>query len=129
MVHGTIILRIGLAAVFAFFCVTQLLDPQPYTGYLPLSLQRMANPTFFIYANAVLDGLLAIAIGFSILTRVAPLIGFVHLLSIAVSMGLNDVAVRDFGLALACLSLVFIHEEHIPWAQKQVLSRFFGKKH
>jgi hypothetical protein len=122
MFRGTFILRLGLAIVFAYFAFSQFTDPLIFTSYLPRSLQG-ANAVTLVYVNAVFDAVLAILILFSVLPRIAPAIAAAHLIGI---MGLNDVAVRDFGLAMACLALVFIHEEHIPLRQRLVLNRFFG---
>lgn len=126
MVHGSTILRIGLAAVFFAFAIMQVMDPVSFSGYLPAALQGISGVTY-VYLNAALDAFLGITILFSLLGRIAPLIGAVHLFAIAAFMGWNDVAVRDFGLAMACLALVFIHEEHIPNRMRNVMNRLFNK--
>lgn len=124
MVHGTTILRIGLGIVFAYFCVMQFIDPVLWTSYLPLALQG-SNGVLLVYLNASLDGILAVTIGFGLFPKIAPFIGFLHLMVIAGFLGFNDVAVRDFGLSIACLSLVFIHEEHLSGRQRRIMERIF----
>jgi hypothetical protein len=124
-VSGTSILRVGLGLVFGYFAVMQFLDPQSWASYVPMAFQ--ANAVALVYANAVLDAILAITIGLAIFPRIAPAVGCVHLLGIAVAMGFNDVAVRDFGLAMACLALVFIREEHISSYQRNIMSRIFNR--
>ena len=125
MLHGSWILRWGLGIVFAAFCIMQIRDPVLFTTFLPASLHG-PNAILLVRANSVLDGLLAITIGLGIFPKLAPLVGAAHVLSIAITMGFNDVSVRDFGLAMACLSLVFIHEAHLDGKQRAVLDRFFG---
>jgi uncharacterized membrane protein YphA (DoxX/SURF4 family) len=123
--HGTTVLRVGLALVFAYFSVMQFIDPEIFTSYLPDFLQG-SGASLYLYLNATLDGLLALCFAFGVFPKLAPLVGAIHLLIIALTMGFNDVAVRDFGLAMACLSLVFIHEEHLSGKQRVLLKRLFG---
>ena len=126
MVHGSSILRFGLGVVFLSFAVLQVLDPVGFSTYLPSVLQT-SQATTYIYLNAAIDAFLGITILFDLLSRIAPLLGSVHLLAIAVSIGFNDVGVRDFGLSMACLALVFIHEEHIPTRMRNIMGRLFNK--
>jgi len=126
MVRGSTILRIGLGLVFAYFSAMQFINPVVWTSFLPRALQG-ANAMLLVYLNASLDGVLALTIGFGVFPKVAPFIGFLHLLGIAITMGLNDVAVRDFGLSMACLSLVFIQEEHLTGRQRRIMARIFGR--
>jgi hypothetical protein len=128
ILRGSFVLRLGLAIVFIAFALMQVIDPVFFTSYLPRGLQG-ENALMLIYLNAALDFVLAVFILFSILPRIAPALAAAHLFGIAFTLGFNDIetAVRDFGLGMACLSLVFIHEEHIPWRQRRVLRRFFGR--
>jgi hypothetical protein len=126
MIHGSTILRVGLAFVFGCFAVFQVLSPLVYATYLPHSMQGAAS-TNYVYLNAAFDAFLCLTILFSFLPRIAPLLGAAHLLSISFVMGWNDVAVRDAGLAVACLSLIFIHEEHIPTVARRVMSKLFNR--
>ncbi len=129
MVSGTWILRVGLAIVFAGFCILQIQDPNLFKDSLPSAIQG-SNASVFVLANAILDGLLALSIGFGIFPKIAPFIGALHLFIIAFAAGMHPDALRDFALAMACLSLVFIHEEHLDGRERAVLARFFGaKKH
>jgi hypothetical protein len=123
---GTSVLRIGFAIVFGYFSVMQFIDPASWIGYLPAFLQG-PNALMLIYANALLDLVLAITIGLAIFPRIAPLVGTIHLLGIAVTMGFNEIAVRDFGLAMACLALVFIREEHISSYQRRIVGKLFNR--
>ena len=52
MFQGSYLIRIGLAFVFAFFCIAQLMDPAFYASYLPLFIQQYGSATTLVYANA-----------------------------------------------------------------------------
>ena len=52
----------------------------------------------------IVFGILLIA---GLFTRLVSLFLGLHLIGIMLGLGYNDIAVRDFGLALATLSLVF----------------------
>jgi hypothetical protein len=123
MFRGSGILRLGLALVFSAFAVMQVLDPTVWLSSVPPVL---GSDNTFVYALAIINAVLAVCILFSILPRIAPAIAAVFLCSTLFFAGINTVTIRDAGLALASLSLVFIHEEHIPLRQRLVLKRFFG---
>lgn len=104
---GTGVLRIGLALVFLWFGSNQLLFTKDWLVWLP--------PTAFhlpISAEALvmLNGSMEVALGLLLLlglfTRVVALLLALHLLPIILTVGYNDVGVRDFGLMMAMFSVV-----------------------
>ena len=117
------IARIGMAFVFLWFGLSQLYDPQSFTGYLPQwilpgqmgmmhsVMAMMYNTNFqvstFVLFNGIFDSVLGFLLLIGFFTRVVALIAALHLLFIAFSLGYNDIAIRDVGLALMALSLVF----------------------
>ncbi len=119
-------LRIGLALVFLWFGISQLVNPVSFMGYVPQflyphqagmmhehPLQMMhdiPHPTLhaLIMGNGLLETVLGLLLLTGLFTRVSALILSLHLFGIMLGLGYNDLAVRDFGLALATLS-VFLH--------------------
>ena len=107
--HSTAIVRIGLALVLLWFGVDEILRPENWFGYFPqflMSFLPFSLKTFFI-----INGLFEIITGFLLLigfyTRIVAFVVSLQLLSITFSIGYNDVAVRDFGLSLMAISLIF----------------------
>lgn len=105
---GLTIVRVGLAGVLLWFGAQQLLDPADWIGYVPgyaISLSGLVPETIVLF-----NGSAEIAFGLLLLlglfTRGAALFMGLHLALIAVSLGLNQIGVRDWGLALALFGLV-----------------------
>ncbi len=116
--YAPVLLRISLALVFLWFGINQILFPQDFIGYLPdfvfqpqQGMMGMMNAMVSYlpqqaYSLLLINGSIEIILGILLLliglfTRFASLILAFHLLIIAFSLGYNDVAIRDFGLALA----------------------------
>ena len=103
------IARWGVGVVFFIFGISQLLNPQSWMAYLPdFALTIGVSATNLIYMNGVFDLAIGILLLFGIFTRVVSLIGILHIIGIIISIGYNDVAVRDFGLLIVLVS-VFLH--------------------
>jgi len=104
--YGPAVLRIAMALVFFWFAINQLIAPEDWTGYLPEFLANTANPVIFIYANAVFEIIFGTLLILGIYTRLAAFLLGIHLLGISITLGWTAVAIRDYGLALATLSIV-----------------------
>jgi len=122
---AAVLLRIGLSLVFLWFGFNQLLFPESFLGYLPewvMGHARDSIPHYMMVMMSylpenlsiliIVNGIFEITFGtlllLGVFTRISSLVLAAHLAFIAVSLGYNDVAVRDFGLVIAALS-VFLH--------------------
>ena len=57
--------------------------------------------------NGIVDATIGLLLLVGFYTRIAAFIAALHLLGIAISLGYNDIAIRDIGLAIMAASLVF----------------------
>lgn len=123
--YSATIIRIGLAFVLLWFGINQLINPESFLGYVPQWLyphdaqmqhehpmQFMHNiPTPSVHVvlmtNAIFETIAGILLLIGLFTRIVAFIAALHLLGIAVSLGYNDIAIRDIGLAIMAASLVF----------------------
>ena len=107
--HSVTIVRIGLAFVFLWFGLNQIFDAESFFGYVPNWAMHNAffSVSTFVLFNGIFDSLLGFLLLIGFFTRVVASIATLHLLFIAFSLGYNDIAIRDIGLALMALSLVF----------------------
>ena len=110
------IVRISLALVLLWFGINQVSDSDSFLGYVPAwampnHMHMMHFPQIEINTIIIFNGISEIIIGLFLLvglyTRIFAFIAAMHLFIIAVSLGYNDIAVRDFGLALMAISLIF----------------------
>ena len=107
--YAPIVLRISLSLVFLWFGLTSIFNPDVLIGYLPeiayslpISLQNI------MLLNGIFEIILGTLLIVGLFTRVVAFILFLHTFGIMFSLGYNDVAIRDFGLALATFS-VFLY--------------------
>ena len=103
---GTGVLRIGLALVFLWFGSNQLLFTKDWLVWLPQAAFHLPISAEFL---VMLNGLMEVALGLFLLlglfTRFASLLLGLHLIPIILTVGYNDIGVRDFGLMIAMFSL------------------------
>jgi len=107
---GITILRVALAFVFLWFGFSQLSDIGIWTSFVPQSAMTITGMSAgtLVLLNGILEVIAGILLAFGIFTRVVGTILGIHLLIIALSMGLTAIGVRDIGLALATIALGFL---------------------
>lgn len=101
------ILRVGLGVTFLWIGILIWRDPelwgsfmQPWAADLLVSSVENTMKT-----TAVLDMLIGLALLLGFWTWIAAGLAALHLVVVIVTVGLNDITVRDFGLLTASLAL------------------------
>tara|TARA_Y100000310_G_scaffold217822_1_gene218907 strand:+ start:5046 stop:5468 length:423 start_codon:yes stop_codon:yes gene_type:complete len=114
--YSVVIIRITLALVLLWFGINQIFIPDNFLGYVPPwampdHMHMLHFPVAGVNTIILFNGILETVIGIFLLlgyyTRIFAFIAAVHLLIITVSLGYNDVAIRDFGLTMMAVSLIF----------------------
>ena len=103
-----LVLRLGMAVVFAWFGLQQLIDPGSWIAFVPtFTTNPLISPESIILLNGWLEvvGAALLVMGFR--TRIIALVLGLHMLFIAIETG-GAIGVRDFGLTVACLALALI---------------------
>ncbi|MBI5220320.1 MAG: DoxX family protein [Candidatus Liptonbacteria bacterium] len=101
------VLRLTMAGVFMWFGVSQVTAPMNWIGFVPdlaISLSGLSTATLVIL-NGGIEIVGSIFLATNLWSRWAALILGVHLFGIAATLGWNAIGVRDFGLALATLTI------------------------
>ena len=106
--YSPILLRLSISLVFLWFGITQLTSPTYLISYLPNFILNSNYSSLFILLNGIFETLLGLFLLLGLFTRIVSLILTLHLLVITLSLGYNDIAIRDFGLTLATLA-IFLH--------------------
>jgi uncharacterized membrane protein YphA (DoxX/SURF4 family) len=110
---GFIVLRFGIAAVFLWFGIQQVAEPDKWTKMLPdwgflKTLPSFFTPQKIILINGIFEIIGAVLLILNIFTRVVAFILAVHLAVITWSFGLSPTGVRDGGLTLATFALFLL---------------------
>ena len=107
--YSTTIIRIGLALVLLWFGIDEIINPQNWFGYIPPWIASIMplNLETFILLNGIFEIIIGILLLIGLYTRIIAFIAALHLLTITVAVGYNEIGVRDFGLTMMAISLVF----------------------
>ena len=103
-----IVLRLGLAIVFLWFGLSELMHTAMWTSYIPtwlISLTGLKVATL-VALNGLFEVVMALMLAFGIWTRWVALLVLIHLIGIVADVGLSAVGIRDVGLAFGLLSVV-----------------------
>ena len=110
---GVYILRLGLAIVFLYFGISQILDQSKWIYLVPdrffIFYINEVLKSKLVFINGIFDLIIALSLISGIFIRIFSILGFIHLLSITIfSLGFEPSGIRDLGLAFAMLSLFFL---------------------
>lgn len=117
------VLRIGLSLVLLWFGLSQLTHPGDWVSWVPGYATALSHlsATVLVLGNGILETVLGVALLLGFWTRLVAFLLALHLLHLAITVGYNDIGVRDFGLAIAMLS-VALHGAD-TWTLDQKFSR------
>src|SRR6185369_12924187 len=103
------VLRIGIGLVMLWFGTQQLLHPEQWTGFLPSwTVSLPISQISFVYLNGFFEVVFGILLALNIWRKVVSALLAIHMLGIVIttfSMGSQAIAVRDFGIFIALLSI------------------------
>lgn len=105
--YAPVVLRAGLAFVFLWFGLNQIIDQSIWVSLIPdwvVTLTGISAKTFVIL-NGVFEVGMAVLLAFGIQTRIVSALLFIHMFAIIADVGLTPVGIRDIGLMVALLSV------------------------
>ena len=108
-ISGTTLLRIGISSVFLWFGCQQFLSPEMWIGFIPQWVLDISpiGPVTLVHLNGALELVFGTALMFGLFTRASALVLGLHMAHITIMVGYDSIGVRDFGLAIAALSVFF----------------------
>ena len=99
---GPTIGRVALGLVLAWFGYHELMQPQLWTGYVPLLSTTSSLAVALVLVHGWLLLMLAVALIAGVLVRVAAAVSALLLVEIIISLivsgGLTDISLRDLGV-------------------------------
>ena len=107
-----ILLLIGLVIVFAVFGIEKLVTPIDWIGWMPTWMDGLLGIRVQVWLTVIGVAELLIALLLVLpwrkIRRVGATLASLHLLGIVLSVGWNDIGVRDIGLLFASLALMML---------------------
>ena len=105
-VYAPTVVRVGISLVFLWFGLVNIFNPNMLVGYIPPWFpSQIIAPLIFTVITGVFEVVIGLALLAGLYTRVAAFLAFLHILSIGISLGYNDIAVRDIGLAIVAFAI------------------------
>jgi uncharacterized membrane protein YphA (DoxX/SURF4 family) len=103
------LLRLGLAFVFLWFGVSQIINPSAWIAYIPdwVVNNSPVDSTILIYLNAGFEIIFGSALFLGFFTRFVAFFLLLHIANITFTLGFDAIAVRDFGLTVAMIVVYF----------------------
>ena len=99
--YAPLIMRLGLSFVFLWFGISQLINPDYFLGYVP---DFLTLPNLLVTLNGIGETILGTLLLIGLFTRIVSFLLAIHLITIILSLGYNDIAIRDAGLLLVTIA-------------------------
>lgn len=105
---GLLLLRIGLGGVFLWFGTDKFINPDIWVHYIPSWFPMLIPVSLFILLMGVVETLVGLMVLAGFYTRIAAAFAALMLVPILISLGYNEIGVRDFGLLLLSFGILFL---------------------
>lgn len=105
--YAPVVLRVGISLVFLWFSYQQLTNTNSWTRMIPdvaVSLSGLSAQTL-VLINGVFEAVFGLALLAGFYTRISASLLALHMFHITFVVGYGAIGVRDFGLAMATLSI------------------------
>jgi len=103
--YASLVTRLGISFVFIWFGINQLINPDWFMGYLPDFILQGNYSNTAIIINGLFDLTMGTLLLLGLFVRTAALLIIFHLIGIILTLGYNDIAIRDAGLAIVTFGL------------------------
>lgn len=122
--YAPTVLRIGIAIVFLWFGMQQLLHTAMWIGLIPKSVIAISGLTAatLVHFNGSFEIVFGLCLLFGFFTRTTALLLALHMLDITYVVGYGATGVRDFGLSIGAISLFLYGIDSVSldaWFQKK----------
>ena len=119
-----VVLRLGLAGVFVWFGMSQILDQTAWTSFIPDFVLNITglSATTFVFLNGIFEIIMSVLLVFGIWVRPVATLLFLHMCGIVASVGLDSIGMRDIAIAAGLLSVALYGNDIISWRYKPAVS-------
>ncbi len=105
--YAPAVVRYGMSLVILWFGTQQIMHPGDWITYVPQSIATITHLSMIaiVKYNGIFETVFGILLLIGWQTRWIALILALHLFDIMYTVGYGEIAVRDFGLAVATFSI------------------------
>ena len=102
--------RLGLGLVFLWFGVDKFIHTSLWLSYITPAMSELIpfSQGLFIHTLGIIEIVLGGFLILGLFVRLVALFIALHLFFVVLTLGLNDVAVRDIGLMITAIALALI---------------------
>ena len=106
--YAPIVVRYGIGIVFLLIGLDQAFKPESWTSWLPSFASNLpiSGETFF-FLTGIFNTIVGVLLLIGLFTRIAAFLAALHLVGVMMTIGYNDVFIRDLGLFLMAISVLF----------------------
>lgn len=105
---GLLLLRIGLGGVFLWFGTDKFIHPDIWVNYIPTWFPMLVSVNLFVLLLGIVETLVGLLVLAGFYTRIAAVFAALMLVPILISLGYNEIGVRDFGLLMLAVGLAVL---------------------
>lgn len=102
---GRLLLRIGLSGVFLWFGIDKFIHPDIWVNYIPGWFPMLIPVSAFILLMGVVESLIGLFVLIGFYTRICASIAALMMIPIIISLGYNEIGVRDFGILMLAVGI------------------------
>jgi len=106
--YAPIPVRLGIGIVFLWIGIDIWLNTDYWMTWLPGYVSQFIEPQIMMLMTGVFDFVFGLLLLLGLFTRISAFLMALHLIGVIMTIGYNDIAVRDFGLLLATIG-IFLH--------------------
>jgi uncharacterized membrane protein YphA (DoxX/SURF4 family) len=113
------LLRLSMAAVFAWFGTSQIIKTSSWTALVPSLATSMLglSAETIVFVNGIFEVIASLLLATGIFIRPVALLLSLHLFGIMASLGNTPTGVRDFGLSCATLAIALFGNDPLSLAR------------
>ena len=119
------LLRMGLALVYLWFGISQIMSPLLFTQYIPDFLTALLdNSELIVLSSGIIVSLLGLLLLLGLMTKIVAWILVFHMIIVLNGIGYNSMGVKSFGILIGTITIAMTRNDSLRLDNKIK----FGKK-
>ena len=112
--YSSSILRIGLAIVYLWFGISQIMSPLLFTQYIPDFISALIeNSELIVFITGILVSLLGLLLLLGLVTRIIAWILVIHTIIVLTGIGYNSMGVQSFGILIGTITIAMTRNDSL----------------